>query len=137
MSSFDRSMNLTYAPHFQARGQSSSRVLSPAPKSRAGLQVKNLADTTTPPKPEHTRSARTLETAYTREYPLLYVLPLRRCPGSIKVSRLKAPNMPPTAPQPPRRGKNQWAKSMAPSLKQRGPDEGGRKTRRPRHPCNS
>ena len=37
-------------------------------------------------------------------------------PGSIKVSRLNAPNMPPTAPPPPRRGKNQWAKSMAPNL---------------------
>ena len=30
---------------------------------------------------------------------------------SIRVSFLKAPNMPPTAPLPPRRGKNQWAKS--------------------------
>ena len=30
---------------------------------------------------------------------------------SIRVSFLKAPNMPPTAPPPPRRGKNQWAKS--------------------------
>ena len=32
---------------------------------------------------------------------------------SIRVSFLKAPNMPPTAPPPPRRGKNQWAKSWA------------------------
>ena len=37
-------------------------------------------------------------------------------PGSIKVSRLNAPNIPPTAPPPPRRGKNQCAKSMAPNL---------------------
>mmetsp|Transcript_58159 Transcript_58159/g.138450 ORF Transcript_58159/g.138450 Transcript_58159/m.138450 type:complete len:217 (+) Transcript_58159:731-1381(+) len=34
---------------------------------------------------------------------------------SMRVSFLKAPSMPPTAPPPPRSGKNQWAKSMAPS----------------------
>ena len=33
---------------------------------------------------------------------------------SMRVSFLKAPSMPPTAPPPPRRGKNQCAKSIAP-----------------------
>ena len=42
---------------------------------------------------------------------VMYLEPNSR---SMRVSFLKAPSMPPTAPPPPRRGKNQWAKSMAP-----------------------